>query len=229
MKKECTFGDHTLYNYMNEHYKELTGTNIDKARSECMLLYDLKRWGFKHKDNSKRSYFEGHERADVLPERNKFVDYFLSRIDNYYTVNELDNSWVMPIEKMCILIFHDESTFRSAEQDAKRWFKEGFEPFLSKGRSLKLYFILFQVKLIRFFTKGRGKSWMVSDFLVAHPSSPFFSLNEDEWTKATSKYPSLLVDHGVHYCKVEKTRKYKALCRIIYLALSKRPSKEMNK
>ena len=40
---------------------------------------------------------------------------------------------------------------------------------------------------------------MVSDFLEAHPSSPFFSLNENEWTKATSKYPSLLVDHGVHY------------------------------
>jgi hypothetical protein len=40
---------------------------------------------------------------------------------------------------------------------------------------------------------------MVSDFLVAHPSSPFFSLDENEWNDATRKYPSLLVDHGIHY------------------------------
>ena len=40
---------------------------------------------------------------------------------------------------------------------------------------------------------------MVSDFLVAHPSCPFFSLNEEEWEKAIEKYPSLLETHGINY------------------------------
>lgn len=44
---------------------------------------------------------------------------------------------------------------------------------------------------------------MVSEFLVAHPSSPFFYLNETEWEKATKKYPSLLNNNGLHY--IEKT------------------------
>ncbi len=132
-KKDCSFSAHTLFNFMNEHYKELTGDNCDMVRSERLLIYDLKRWGFKNKSNSKRPYFEGHERDDVVPERNKFVDYFLGRVENYYTVNEENNSWISPVEKPCILLFHDESTFRSAEQNAKKWFMDGFEPFQSKG------------------------------------------------------------------------------------------------
>jgi hypothetical protein len=40
---------------------------------------------------------------------------------------------------------------------------------------------------------------MVSDFLVQHPSGPFFSLSESEYQKALVKYPQLdsefLVNH----------------------------------
>ena len=44
---------------------------------------------------------------------------------------------------------------------------------------------------------------MISDFLVSHPSGPFFYLNENELNKAIQKYPSLLNHKGVDY--VEKT------------------------
>jgi hypothetical protein len=40
---------------------------------------------------------------------------------------------------------------------------------------------------------------MVSDFLVAHPSSPFFFLDQDEWNEAIKKYPSLLESSSIHY------------------------------
>lgn len=40
---------------------------------------------------------------------------------------------------------------------------------------------------------------MVSDFLVQHPSGPFFELSEEEWVQATAKYKSLTTDSGVHY------------------------------
>jgi hypothetical protein len=79
-------------------------------------------------------------------------------------------------------MFHDESTFRCGEQFSKRWYVKGKEPFISKGR---------------------GKSLMVSDFLVAHPSGPFFSLNETEWSKCVATYPSILEFNGVNY--IERT------------------------
>jgi len=40
---------------------------------------------------------------------------------------------------------------------------------------------------------------MVSDLLIAHPSCPFFYLNEEEWKDAIKKYPSLLESHGIKY------------------------------
>ncbi|CAF2819674.1 unnamed protein product [Rotaria sp. Silwood2] len=47
--------------------------------------------------------------------------------------------------------------------------------------------------------KGRGRRHMVSDFLVQHPSGPFFELNENEWKHAVLKYKSLNADCDVNY------------------------------
>ena len=40
---------------------------------------------------------------------------------------------------------------------------------------------------------------MVSDFLVSHPTGPFFSLNDAEMNKCLLKYPDILEFHGVNY------------------------------
>ena len=40
---------------------------------------------------------------------------------------------------------------------------------------------------------------MISDFLVSHPSGPFFALTHSEFQEAAKKYPSLLVDDGNKY------------------------------
>ena len=152
------------------------------VRSESSVRLDLENWGFKYDYNKKRPYFEGHERVDVVQSREHFIDYFVERIDHYYRVNEEEKpNWIFPLEKPCVLIYHDESTFRSGEQSCKRW----FGPNAS------------------FFNKGKGKSWMVSDFLEAHPSGPFFLLNESEWNKAIRKYPGLLVEDDCSY--IERT------------------------
>ncbi|CAF5040557.1 unnamed protein product, partial [Rotaria sp. Silwood1] len=45
----------------------------------------------------------------------------------------------------------------------------------------------------------RGRSHMVSDFLVQHPSGPFFELSENEWKQAVRKYQSLSVAGDVNY------------------------------
>ena len=56
-----------------------------------------------------------------------------------------------------------------------------------------------------FFSKGQGRSHMISDFLVCHPSGPFFSLLESEFMMASKVYPNLLDDNGIHYVQYSAT------------------------
>jgi hypothetical protein len=44
---------------------------------------------------------------------------------------------------------------------------------------------------------------MVSDFLVSHPSGPFFNLNEAEWSECIEVYPEIKEYTGVNY--IERT------------------------
>ena len=76
------------------------------------------------------------------------------------------------------LLVHDESTFKSGETSSKRWMIEGHTPF---------------------FSKGQGRSHMVSDFIVQHPSGPFFSLSDAEYSRACKKYPTLMSLNDLAY------------------------------
>ena len=61
---------------------------------------------------------------------------------------------------ICLTILgYDESTYKSEEMAAKRWIFSENAPFRDNGRD---------------------RSIMCSEFLVMHPSGPFFSLNDDE-------------------------------------------------
>ena len=42
-----------------------------------------------------------------------------------------------------------------------------------------------------FLSKDRGHSHMISDFLVMHPSGPFFTLSDAEYRYAVKQFPSL--------------------------------------
>lgn len=46
-------------------------------------------------------------------------------------------------------------------------------------------------KTAPFFNKGRGRSVMLSLFIVQHDSIDVFRLDEDEWKEAIKKYPEL--------------------------------------
>ena len=81
-------------------------------------------------------------------------------------------------------IGHDESTFRPGEVRERRWMMNNSAPF---------------------FSKGNGRSVVISDFLVAHPSSPFVRLNDQEWGRAVQKFPDLLDDTGFRYEKNSPT------------------------
>ena len=99
--------------------------------------------------SSSSIYFEGHERPDVVVDRQVFTEYFSSRKENYYSADETPGAinWFKPIKKPCVLLFHDESTFRCNEQAAIKWFKKGKEPFVTKrkGRSLMVPTFLLRI------------------------------------------------------------------------------------
>ena len=78
-----------------------------------------------------------------------------------------------------ILVSHDESIFRSGEVSAFRWIFPDQAPF---------------------FKKGKGRSIMISIFMVQSDTSDLFELDEDEYQKALLRYPELgYVDESIHY------------------------------
>ena len=59
---------------------------------------DLIRWGAKWDHNKNRPYFEGHERDDVVIEREKFIDYFHQNKCLYYSITPGPiYSWATPV------------------------------------------------------------------------------------------------------------------------------------
>lgn len=83
-----------------------------------------------------------------------------------------------------LYLVHDESTFRSGEVSSKRWLFGDQAPF---------------------FSKGRGRSLMVSDYLVMHPSGPFFTLDNMEYKRALETFPELANDNDVNYIEKSAT------------------------
>ena len=77
-----------------------------------------------------------------------------------------------------MLAVHDESTFLSGDVATKRWFF-GNEAL--------------------FYCKGKGRSVMTNDFLVQHPSNPFFALNEKGYEKAIQRYPQVQAASDIDY------------------------------
>ncbi|CAF4201909.1 unnamed protein product, partial [Rotaria sordida] len=134
-RKAADFTANDLALFIDEQYYLVTQTVKDAGaplvRSPASCRIDLRRWGARFEQNGNRPYFEGHERADVIQHRDKFIDYFLERKDHYYTITDGDiPKWIIPSKiPATVLIFHDESTFKSGEVSAKRWFFGNQAPF----------------------------------------------------------------------------------------------------
>jgi hypothetical protein len=180
-KNTCEFDAKKLAKFVDTRFRDIYkeesadfGLDSNKLiRSESSCKTDLIKWDCKWDKNSNRPYFEGHERPDVVEKRKEFVNHFFRKKDEYYypvKINENDYEWNKPTRVFRILLSHDESTFRSGEQQKYRWFL----PHISS-----------------FHKKGNGRSLMLSYFTVQHDSSDLFSLSEEEWNEAILVYPEL--------------------------------------
>lgn len=182
-KKECTFNAQTLSVFIDKRFRELfPEIDIDPeelVRSVESCRVDLLKWGAKYDENKNRPYFEGHEREDVVEARKSFIEHMHEIKDFCYVPKKDDGySWILPMRKKRILISHDESTFRSGEVSRFRWIFPDKAPF---------------------FNKGRGRSIMISLFMVSHHESAIFELNEDEFKEALKEHPELKEDDQLNY------------------------------
>ncbi|CAF1492275.1 unnamed protein product [Didymodactylos carnosus] len=142
-KKSSAFKTADLAAFIDQRYYEINSlkkTTDELIRSVEMCRLDkgekayfyMKRWGARNEENKNRSYFEGHERPDVVKHRNEFVQYFLMRKNNYYTLSDdEDPQWVKPTTSDPIS--HDESTFRSGEISPRRWIIDDCARLFNKG------------------------------------------------------------------------------------------------
>ena len=142
------------------------------------------------------------EDPQFVERRTKFINDFIQNKSLYYRVIEENEAfsnnctilqqqldqiklkWKIPIKTeqgpRRILVSHDESTLKSGEMTIKSWRFGLNSPFYSKGR---------------------GRSILVSDFIIQHPTCPFFELSDFEWQNATQMYPELLLDEYLYLPK----------------------------
>ncbi|CAF2697625.1 unnamed protein product [Rotaria sp. Silwood2] len=152
--KAADFDTFELAKFIDEQFFMLTIIKKDAddslIRSVKSCRIDLRRWGACFDSNSQRPYFK----------------------DSYYLISEdAQPKWQIPtIGTSIILIFHDESIFRSGEVSANCWLYGNQAPFYSEGR---------------------GRSNMLSDFLAMRNSGSFFQLSLTEYEKALQKYSEL--------------------------------------
>ncbi|CAF1112728.1 unnamed protein product, partial [Brachionus calyciflorus] len=114
---------------------------------------------------SNRPYFEGHEREDVVIARKKFLQSLLDSKDFYYCPHYENGilKWMEPVRNKKLFVSHDESIFRSGEVSSYRWI------FLDQAP---------------FFNKGKGRSIMISIFMIQSKTVDLFELDEEEYKEA---------------------------------------------
>jgi hypothetical protein len=179
-KKSAIFTTNQLALFLTKRFEEINEIKLNDGqliRSEASCRLDLLKWGACWEKNSSRPYFEGHERPDVIEQRQNFIKFFHENKHLYTHPHpnkniEMEN-WYYPSEinvKSRILITHDESTFKSGEVQTQRWLFPDNAPF---------------------FNKGSGRSLMLSYFLVQNDEYSLFDLNEEEWNEAIKNHESL--------------------------------------
>ena len=87
-KKAAILTVKSLANFVTKEFEKITNIplkpdNLIRSVSSCNI--DLLKWGARWDDNKNRPYFEGHERDNVVEERNNFVEYFLHNKELYFT------------------------------------------------------------------------------------------------------------------------------------------------
>ncbi|KIJ28803.1 hypothetical protein M422DRAFT_269852 [Sphaerobolus stellatus SS14] len=150
----------------------IPGLGLDLGKEKISEM-TARRWliklGYALKETRKGMYFDGHECADVVEYRAKFLALFLSYERLRYVYKDDTLEPIPPAlllgEKLHIPIFHDESIFHSNDLRRRVWVRDGHMPLRKKGQ---------------------GRAIHVSDFIVEQTGR--LVLSEDQ-IRANSALP----------------------------------------
>ena len=135
-KGEPNLTAHDFKSWIEDNYDVTICT--ETARVWLHLL------GFSQKSHQKGIFFDGHDRSDVVEEREKFLD-ALEDFDKLTVEPGKPLPYLDPGQKHLLRVVHDESTFY-ANADQSQFWSDGEQQLLRQ--------------------KSLGQSIMVSDFIV---------------------------------------------------------------
>ena len=164
----CSWVNGTLLPMVREHHQNIP-SNIS-ASTACRWLHKL---GFKPSSTRKGVYIDGHERDDVV----EYRKLYLKRMNILHATHgpspccadEITlEPFIGPHHKNLVLLFHDESTYHSNEDQGWMWAEKGNQPIRPKGL---------------------GRGIMVSDFIDEF--NGLLSLTSEEFERGKLEYPNL--------------------------------------
>lgn len=161
----CTWVNDTLLPKVSEHHPSVPSKI--SVRTGVRWLHSL---GFEKVSSKKGIYIDGHERQDVVDYRKLYLRKHEILASTHAPPPPCsDEPPAEPsTQKKLVLIFHDESTFHSNDDQGWMW-----------GEKDKI--------IIK--PKGQGRGIMVSDFIEEHYG--FLRLSEHEFMQGKVKYPDL--------------------------------------
>ena len=106
--KKSNFNVEMLAMFIDRRFYEINETvknDSGYVRSVESCRLDLRRFGAKFTASKNRPYFLGHERPDVIQERQKFINYFVQHQKRFYSLSDdAKPDWLNPSEQPTILI-----------------------------------------------------------------------------------------------------------------------------
>ena len=164
----CNWVNGTLLPMVRTHHPNIPSSVSN--RTACRWLHKL---GFKPSSTRKGVYIDGHERDDVV----KYRKLYLKRLEILssthapppFCTDEIPlEPFIGPQRRNLVLLFHDESTYHSNEDQGWMWAEKGNQPIRPKGL---------------------GRGIMVSDFVDEF--NGLLSLTPDEFARGRVEYPDL--------------------------------------
>ena len=149
---------------------QLHHPQVPSSISERTAVRWLHQLGFQPASTKKGVFIDGHERSDVV----EYRKLYLRKLE----ILESTHAPPPPVSDQCapepsdrrklVLIFHDEATYHSNDDQKWMWSEQGKQPIRPKSQ---------------------GRGLMVSDFIEEH--SGYLKLTDTEYDKAKDSHPGI--------------------------------------
>ena len=162
-KRNCTINIASFQKFINMVLLPTFASRIPVTVGSPHSISAMSTWrlmkiaGFEYSKISK-GYVDGHERADVVTDRNNFL-HMMQELENSHKPppTPVDGIHPYPLgnpdaDKYLVLIYHDESTFHSNEGVSYSWHEKGNYPLRTKDQGIGIMVTDFWMNSMAFYS-----------------------------------------------------------------------------